>query len=45
MLTLEPLRAQIKHGVSALERGDSTEIDDAELEGYLAELGTARRLT
>lgn len=41
-LKLELLRAQIELGVSALERGDATEIDEAEIESYLATLGAPR---
>ena len=41
-LKLELLRAQIELGVSALERGDATEIDEGEIEGYLAELSAPR---
>jgi antitoxin ParD1/3/4 len=37
-LKLQLLRAQVEFGVSALERGDATEIDEGELEGYLAKL-------
>ena len=41
-LKLELLRAQIGVGVSALERGDATEIDESEIENYLAELSAPR---
>jgi antitoxin ParD1/3/4 len=41
-LKLALLRAQIELGVSALERGDATEIDEGEIESYLAELGAPR---
>jgi antitoxin ParD1/3/4 len=41
-LKLELLRAQIELGVTALERGDATEIDDGELEHYLAGLTAPR---
>ena len=34
-LRLKALRAQIKAGVDALDRGDFVEVDDADLEGYL----------
>jgi len=34
-LKLKALRAQIKAGVDALDRGDFVEVDDADLEGYL----------
>ena len=37
-LKLEALRAQIAIGVEALERGDFTEIADADLEDYLTGL-------
>ena len=39
-LRLKALRAQIKVGTDALERGDFTEVDDADLEGYLDGLTT-----
>jgi antitoxin ParD1/3/4 len=39
-LKLKALRAQIKAGTEALERGDFAEVDDADLEGYLEELTT-----
>ena len=39
-LRLKALRAQIKAGADALERGDFTEVDDADLEGYLERLTT-----
>lgn len=32
---LKALRAQIKAGVDALERGDFVEVDDAELDAFL----------
>jgi antitoxin ParD1/3/4 len=35
-LKLEVLRAQIQAGVEALERGDFIEIEDTDLEAYLA---------
>lgn len=41
-LRLELLRAQIGLGVSALDRGDATEVDEDHLEDYLAELGAPR---
>ena len=41
-LKLELLRAQIELGVSALDRGDASEVDETELESYLADLGTVR---
>ena len=39
-LKLKTLRAQIKAGVDALERGDFVEVDDAGLEGFLEGLTT-----
>jgi antitoxin ParD1/3/4 len=46
-LKLKALRAQIKTGVDALERGDFVEIDgaglDAYLEGLAAQPGTTNR--
>ena len=39
-LRLKALRAQIKVGTDALERGDFTEVDDADLEEYLERLTT-----
>ena len=39
-LRLKALRAQIKVGTDALERGDFTEVADADLEGYLEGLTT-----
>ena len=39
-LRLKALRAQIKAGTDALERGDFAEIDEAALEGYLERLTT-----
>ena len=39
-LKLKVLRAQIKAGTDALERGDFTEVGDADLEGYLEGLTT-----
>jgi antitoxin ParD1/3/4 len=39
-LRLKALRAQIKVGAHALERGDFAEIDDSDLEGYLERLTT-----
>lgn len=41
-LKLELLRAQIELGVSAIESGAATELDDSELEDYLAGLVAAR---
>ncbi len=37
-LRLKALRAQIKVGTDAIDRGDFVEIDDADLEGYLERL-------
>jgi antitoxin ParD1/3/4 len=37
---LKAIRAQVKAGTDALERGDFTEVDDADLEGYLERLKT-----
>ena len=34
-LKLKALRAQIKAGIDALDRGDFIEVDDAELDDYL----------
>ena len=42
-LKLELLRAQVHLGVSALDHGDAVDIDDNELETYLAELGGPRQ--
>ena len=42
-LRLKALRAQIKAGTDALERGDFAEIEDADLEGYLERLTTPAR--
>ena len=39
-LRLKALRAQIKAGTDALERGEFAEIDDADLEAYLERLTT-----
>jgi antitoxin ParD1/3/4 len=39
-LRLKALRAQIKVGADALERGDFDEVDDAGLDGYLERLKT-----
>ena len=39
-LKLKALRAQVKAGTDALERGDFAEIEGAELEGYLEQLTT-----
>ena len=40
-LRLKALRAQIKAGTDALERGEFTEVDGADLEGYLERLTTS----
>jgi antitoxin ParD1/3/4 len=40
-LKLKALRAQIKAGSDALKHGDFTEVDDADLEGYLERLTTS----
>jgi antitoxin ParD1/3/4 len=37
-LKLKALRAQIKAGVDALDRGDFVEIDDADLDSFLERL-------
>jgi antitoxin ParD1/3/4 len=39
-LRLKALRAQIKAGVDALDRGDFAEVEDVDLEGYLERLTT-----
>jgi antitoxin ParD1/3/4 len=39
-LRLKALRAQIRVGVEALDRGDFAEIEDADLEGHLERLAT-----
>ena len=39
-LKLKALRAQVKAGVDALERGDFVEVDDADLDDYLEGLTT-----
>ena len=39
-LKLKALRAKIKAGTDALERGDFTEVDDADLESHLERLTT-----
>jgi antitoxin ParD1/3/4 len=39
-LRLKALRAQIKAGVDALDRGDFAEVEDADLEGSLERLTT-----
>jgi antitoxin ParD1/3/4 len=40
-LRLKALRAQIKAGIDALERGDFVEVEDADLDSYLDGLTTA----
>jgi antitoxin ParD1/3/4 len=40
-LKLKALRAQIKVGTDALDRGDFAEVEDADLEEYLERLTTA----
>ena len=44
-LKLKILRAQVKAGIDALDRGDFIEVDGADLDGYLEQLTTpaARR--
>lgn len=37
-LKLKALRMQIKAGVEAIERGEFTEVDEVDLEGYLESL-------
>jgi antitoxin ParD1/3/4 len=39
-LRLKALRAHIRVGVDALDRGDFTEVEDVDLEGYLERLTT-----
>jgi len=39
-LRLKALRAQIRAGVDALDRGDFAEVEDADLQGYLEQLTT-----
>ena len=39
-LRLKALRAQIKVGIDALDRGDFAEVEDADLEEYLERLTT-----
>lgn len=40
---LEALRKQLNDGVEALERGEFTEVADADLDSYLASLKAAPR--
>ena len=42
-LRLKALRAQLKVGIDALDRGDFVEIDDADLERYLERLSVPAR--
>jgi len=44
-LKLKALRAAIKAGADALQRGEFDEVDDDDLESYLENLGTASRKT
>jgi antitoxin ParD1/3/4 len=39
-IKLVALRAKVKAGTDALERGDFTEVDDADLESHLERLTT-----
>ena len=39
-IKLEALRAKMKAGTDALERGDFTEVDDADLKSHLERLTT-----
>ena len=41
-LKLDLLRAQVELGIAALEHGDATDLDEREVQGYLAELGAPR---
>jgi antitoxin ParD1/3/4 len=45
-LRLKALRAQIRAGIDALDRGDYAELEDGDLEGYLERLArpVARRV-
>src|SRR5437764_1453420 len=43
VLNLEVLRAQIELGVTALDSGGATVVDDAELGSYLSKLSGPRR--
>ena len=40
-LRLKALRAHVRAGVEALKRGDFAEVDEADLDGYLADLTAA----
>lgn len=42
-LQLEKLRLSIKLGIAALDRGAYTEVDDADLDSYLDDLGATPR--
>jgi antitoxin ParD1/3/4 len=42
-LKLRALRAQLRIGVEALQRGDADEVEDAELDGYLTSLTRSPR--
>lgn len=42
-IRLRALRAQLKLGVDALRRGDADDVDEADLDGYLASLSPAAR--
>ena len=42
-LRLKALRAQIKVGIDALERGDFAEVEEVDLEGYLERLTSAAK--
>ncbi len=41
-LRLKALRAQVAAGIDALERGDVTEIDERDLDGYFAKMTVVR---
>ena len=41
-LRLRALRAELRLGVDALRRGDSTVVDEADLDGYLMSLAARR---
>ena len=44
-LKLEALRLKIRAGAEAIARGDFTEVDDADLDVFLADLGRPTRGT
>jgi len=44
-LMLDKLRLSIKAGVAALDRGDSTDVEDEDLDAYLDELASATHRT